>query len=73
MCDNVLRENVKLSNSHKRKLSKYKNYIRQLSKKSTSQSSKKRILQRGGFLGALISPLLREVIGPIVSSFLTNG
>lgn len=69
---NVLNGNVKLSQAQKNKLSKYKNYIRKLATKSTSQATKKRILQQGGFIGALLSPLLKGVIGPMLTGLLTS-
>lgn len=66
--DNVLKGNVKLSTAQKNKLAKYKTDLRRLSKKTTSQASKKRILQQGGFLGALLSPILKGVIGPLIGN-----
>jgi hypothetical protein len=55
---NVLKGNVPLRPQHKAKLCKHKTALRTLVKKSTSIKGKRRILQRGGFLGAVLAPLL---------------
>lgn len=66
---NVLKGNPKLSPSHTRKLQRYKAYIREVAKKSNSHKVKRRILQKGGFIGALLKPLI-GVIGPLMSGLL---
>lgn len=57
-CVNVLRGNVPLSDGQKRKLCKYKRHMRRLAAKSTSHTTKKALLQNGGFLGSLLTPIL---------------
>ena len=59
-CLNVLKENVPLNSQEKPKLRKHKNELRTLVKKSVSQ--KKEIIQKGGFLGALLGPLLGSLL-----------
>ena len=62
---NVLNGNVRLKPTQLAKLRKHKKAIRQLSVKRTSLRTKRRILRRGGFLGALIGP----AIGLLTSLF----
>ena len=59
-CLNVLNGNVPLAPPQKRKLCKYKTVLRTLAyKKQASQQKKKRsLLQKGGFLPALLAPAL---------------
>ena len=65
---NVLNGNVRLTKTHKSKLSRYKKGLRHLAKRNTSGKKRKQILQTGGFLGALLAPivgLLSPLIGKI--------
>ncbi len=64
---NVLNGNVPLSSSQKKKLSKHKLRLRQLVKKNTSISKKKRLLkyQKGGWVSALLGPVL-GVLGSLL-------
>lgn len=57
-CLNVLAGRVKLSPSEKKKLSRHKNALRALIKRGASMRKKKALLQKGGFLGALLKPIL---------------
>ena len=58
-CVNVLKGNVPLSRPQKQRLSRYKKVIRRLgSKTRLSTSGKRRLVQTGGFLGALLPPIL---------------
>ena len=61
-CLNVLKGNVRLTTAQKVKLRRHKNNLRKLSTKKTFVKAKKKILQRGGFLVALVSPIL-SVLG----------
>ena len=67
-CCNVLSGNVSLSPKQKNRLSKYKTVLREVAKKKTSLKKKKSLIQKGGFLAALLGPLLGAVI-PAVTSF----
>ncbi len=70
VCLNVLKGNVPVTTVQKRKLSRHKADLRRLIKKNLSLNSKKRILQKGGFLGALLGPLvggLGKVILPALA------
>lgn len=55
---NILKGNVPLSPPQKAKLTRYKKELRAVAKKTTSQKRKKQALQKGGFLPALMAPLL---------------
>lgn len=66
---NVLKGNTGLNRSHIGRLQRYKTYIRELAKKSKSHKVKRRILQKGGFIGALLKPLM-GVIVPLMSGLL---
>src|SRR6218665_1128003 len=54
---NVLIGNVPLTKAQKSKLSRHKNKLRQLVLKKTRVADKKKLIQTGGFLGALIPPI----------------
>ena len=60
---NVLKGNVHLSQSQFKKLGKHKKKLRELSKKSTSQKKRLRIVQSGGFLPLLLAPIIGSLVG----------
>jgi len=60
---NVIRSNVDLSPTQYRALKRYRAELESLTKSRTSQSRRKEILQNGGFLGALLRPLLGLLLG----------
>jgi SAM-dependent MidA family methyltransferase len=71
-CYNVLNGNVKLSQKQKKTLQKHKHHLRNLSAKKTSQKKRRAILvQNGGFLPALLAPIL-SVATTLISQLL-NG
>lgn len=55
---NVLKGVVPLTGSQKRKLVRHKQTMRTLARKSNTLQTKKALLQKGGFLGALLAPVL---------------
>ena len=61
---NILEGNIPLSEKEKKRLGKYKKELRSL-RKLTSEKTKKKILQKGGFLPALLAPILGTVIPPL--------
>ena len=63
---NLLKGNLHLTKSQVTKLKKYKKQIRDLSKKKTSQKRRLQIEQKGGFLPALLAPVLGAVLGAII-------
>ena len=65
---NVLKGNVSLKSSQKKKLKRHKKHIRTLADKKIPHSKRKRLLvQKGGFLGALLAPILGSIGGLLFS------
>jgi len=62
---NVLRGNVPLTKQQSTKLRRNKNNLRALSVKKTSLRKKRQIIQKGGFLRAIITPILSHLGGLI--------
>jgi hypothetical protein len=65
---NLLKANIPVKSTHLKKLSRHKQTLRQLALKHTSLKTRKRLLQKGGFLGALIPaivPALASLLGGI--------
>jgi hypothetical protein len=70
---NILCGNVRITNGQKKKLKRHAKYIRLLAKKHFSLPKKKRLLvQRGGFLPALIAPIL-GIVGSLLSEYLMKN
>ena len=63
-CKNILKSTVKLTPGQKNKLSRHKQSLRKLVLKKTSLKTKKRIIQKGGFLGALLGPIV-SILGSL--------
>lgn len=63
---NILNGNVPLCKSHLKRLQRYRKDVRQLAKRHTAKNKKKKILQRGGFLSALLAPIAVEVLSKIL-------
>ena len=64
---NILNGNVPLGKSHLKHLCRYRKDVRNLVKKRTSKNNKKKILQKGGFLPALLAPIAAEVLTKILT------
>jgi hypothetical protein len=60
---NILKGNVKLSAPQKSKLSRRKKLMRKLILRKTSSKNKKKIIQSGGFLGAILGPIVKVLGG----------
>lgn len=71
VCHNILKGNVALSDAARSNLGKYKSHIRKVANKKTTAKHKRTLIQKGGFLGALLKPLLGVVAGPLLKSILT--
>jgi len=65
---NILHGNVQLSAKQKTALRHNKQNLRRLSIKKTSLKKKRQIIQKGGFLGAIIAPILATLGGSLVWS-----
>lgn len=61
---NVIKGNVPLTDRQKTTLRRKRNDIRALSLKKTSLRKKRKILQKGGFLTALLGPVL-SILGSL--------
>src|SRR6267154_774303 len=59
---NLLKGNVPLNSVQKKKLSAKRKVLRQLALKKTSLRKKQKLIQSGGFLGALLGPII-SVLG----------
>lgn len=62
---NVLKGNIKLNAAQKKRLRRYKNILRTLAVKKASAKTRKQMLQKGGFIGALLGPVL-GVLGSLL-------
>ena len=63
---NILNGNVPMTKNHLKHLQRYRLDVRTLGKKRTLKHSKKKILQKGGFLPALLEPIAVEVLTKIL-------
>ena len=73
---NVLKGNVPLSSTHKNKLKHHKKDLRILAARGKPISKKKRILQKGGLLPALLAPLFGTILpalGGAIGNLLIGG
>jgi hypothetical protein len=61
---NILKGNVPLNSAQKQALRRRKKILHQLALKKTSQKKKKKLIQSGGFLGALLGPIV-SVLGSL--------
>ena len=64
---NLLKGCVPLSSKQKKALSRRKLSLRNLAKKKVPLKKKRRIIQTGGFLGALLGPII-SVLGSLFGS-----
>jgi hypothetical protein len=55
---NILKGNVPLKGGQLKRLRREKNNLRALALKKTSLKRKRKILQKGGFIGAILPPVL---------------
>ena len=63
---NVLKGNVNLTPSEKTKLTKYKQKLRKVADKKVPLKQKQKIVQTGGFLPALLAPVVKAVVAPLI-------
>ena len=63
---NLLKGHIPLTSNQMRQLRRHKQSVRLLAKKKTSLKRRKQLLQKGGFLGALVKPLL-GVLGGLLT------
>jgi hypothetical protein len=65
---NVIKGNIPLTGAQLNALRRKKRFIKQLVLKRTSPAKRKKLVQSGGFLGALLGPIVS-----VLSSILTSG
>ena len=71
-CDcahNVLQGNVEISHHHKWKLKPHKTKLQKLADRKVALKTKRRIIQKGGFLPILLSalaPVINGVVGSLI-------
>jgi len=72
MCEcvrNIKEGNVPLTTDQKKALRRKRRELRELLLKKTSPAKKKKLIQSGGFLGALLSPIISVLGGLLGSAF----
>ncbi len=65
---NVIKGNVPLKPNQLQRLRRERNNVRALALKKTSLKKKRHILQKGGFLGALLPPVLHLLSGLLLGN-----
>jgi len=72
-CHNILKGNVKLNNLQKKKLLQQAQFIRLVASKDIKVPQKREILvQKGGFLPALLAPII-GIAGTLISELVSNA
>ena len=66
---NILRGNIPLSKKNIKDLKKRKTSLRRLVKRNTSMKNKRAIIQSGGFLGAILTPVI-SILGGLLGNVL---
>ena len=69
---NVLKGNVPLSKRQFSRLEREKTNVRALASKRTSLRKKRRVVQKGGFIGALLMPAVAALGSLLVNRMLSN-
>ena len=64
---NILKGTVPLKEAQKKRLARFKHKLRKLASKKPRRKIKKRIVQTGGFIGALLTPVL-SFLGTLLSN-----
>lgn len=72
-CHNVINGNVKLTQTQRNRLKRNANYIRLVADKNIKVPQKRKILsQKGGFLPALIAPII-GIVGSLVGDLVSKA
>ena len=66
---NTINGNIKLNPAQFKQLKCYYVLLKQLANKKTSTKKKKRILQKGGFLGALLAAAIPTITSVVANAF----
>jgi hypothetical protein len=73
---NLLKGRVPLKSKQLKTLRRYKRLLRKVALKKTPRSERRRVLQTGGFIGAILSSLisgLGAIISPLVSRMVNRN
>ena len=73
ICHKILKKKVNLSAKEKKKLLKYKSELIKVANKKSTLKSKKTLIQKGGFLSAILAPSLTGVIAPLAKTLFGLG
>ena len=68
ICLNLIKKNVRLTHGQKEKLRPFEEEIYQLALKKHSVIRKRQIIQKGGFLGALLGSVLPALISTLIAT-----
>ena len=68
ICLNIINRNVQLTEEEKKKLRPYAEQIYQLSLKKHNLNTKRRIAQKGGLIGTLLTSLLPVLLSTVISA-----
>lgn len=71
LCDcalNIKSGRVPLTSKQFDKLKSYHKQLKAVSSKTSSQKSKRKVLQTGGFLGALLKPIAQLLLGGLIGN-----
>lgn len=71
VCLNILKGRVAVTPKQKSSLVRYKNIIRQLAQKKTSHTKKRKLIQKGGFVGVL-GKILANLLPSITSTLFSK-
>ena len=66
---NILQGNVKLTSSQLKRLACHKEGVRCLARKATTYKARLATVQKGGFLSALLTPVLGALAGTVLRGF----
>ena len=69
---NILQGTITLTKEEKSKLRPHKNELRKIATTRTSNRTKKKLIQKGGMLNALLKPVLKAAL-PIVVDQIVNS
>ena len=69
---NILKGTITLTSEEKSKLRKHRNELRQMATTKVSNRTKKKLVQKGGMLQALLKPVLKATL-PLVVNHIVNS
>lgn len=73
LCINLMNGNLPIDEATKRKLLSHKHKIRKLVDRKCVLKTKKRVIQRGGFVPALLAALAPAALSFLAEKYMNNG